>query len=312
MTNLINPQAICETTHIGINSRIQAFTHILPNARIGNDCNIFDHVLIENDVEIGDRVTIKSGAKICDGIRIQDDVFVGPNATFLNDKYPRSTPHAVRDISRTTVEKGASIGGNATILPGLKVGRGALIGAGSVITHDVPPGAIVLGNPGRITGYDGVSDMSVDQLATEGDPQVKKTQVRGVSIYELPTFRDLRGSLTVGEFVSDLPFIPKRFFLVYAVPGKDVRGEHAHRSCEQFLLCISGSIHVLVDDGSIRQEFKLDSPRMGIYLPPMTWSVQYKYSDDAILLAFASHAYSASDYIRLYDEFIELVRGNKT
>lgn len=143
--------ALVESKQIGDNSRIWAFAHVLPGARIGAGCNICDHVFIENDVIIGDRVTIKCGVQIWDGIRLEDDVMVGPNATFTNDLFPRSKqPFQLRS---TLVERGASIGANATILCGITIGAGAMIGAGSVVTKDVPPRAVIVGNPGRIIRY---------------------------------------------------------------------------------------------------------------------------------------------------------------
>ncbi|MDE1326597.1 FdtA/QdtA family cupin domain-containing protein [Vibrio aestuarianus] len=120
---------------------------------------------------------------------------------------------------------------------------------------------------------------------------------------------DLRGNLTVGEFGKNIPFVPKRFFSVFGVPNKEVRGEHAHKECEQFLLCLKGSCHVVVDDGNQRQEFILDEPNKGIYLPSMVWGVQYKYSVDAVLMVFASDHYDSDDYIRDYSEFLMAVKN---
>src|SRR5678816_3436222 len=128
----VHPRALCESTNIGEKTRIWAFAHVLPGARIGGDCNICDHVFIENDVVIGDRVTIKSGVQLWDGIELEDDVFVGPNATFTNDPFPRSK-HVPTAFSRTLVKRGASIGANATILPGLTIGSHAMVGAGAVV-----------------------------------------------------------------------------------------------------------------------------------------------------------------------------------
>src|SRR5688500_10487184 len=134
----VHPHALCESAAIGDNTRVWAFAHVLPGARIGADCNICDHVFIENDVSIGDRVTIKCGVQIWDGITIEDDVFIGPNATFTNDPFPRSKQRPVA-FARTVVQRGASIGANATILPGLSVGTRAMIGAGAVVVRSVPP-----------------------------------------------------------------------------------------------------------------------------------------------------------------------------
>jgi acetyltransferase-like isoleucine patch superfamily enzyme len=137
---------------IGPGTCVWAFAHILPGAVIGQDCNICDQTFIENDVVVGDRVTIKCGVQLWDGVPLGDDVFVGPNATFTNDPFPRSRQRPM-SFPRTFVCNGASIGANATILPGLTIGQAAMVGAGAVVTKDVPPEAIVVGNPARIVGY---------------------------------------------------------------------------------------------------------------------------------------------------------------
>lgn len=138
--------------HIGKATRIWAFTHILSGARIGTGCNICDHVFIENDVIVGDNVTIKCGVQLWDGLRIDSDVFIGPNATFTNDLFPRSKQYPLQFL-QTHVKTGASIGANATILPGIVIGSQAFVGAGAVVTKDVPDGALVVGNPARILRY---------------------------------------------------------------------------------------------------------------------------------------------------------------
>jgi len=137
--------AECE---IGANTRIWQFVVILPGARIGADCNICAQVLIEGDVVIGDRVTVKSGVQLWDGMRIGNDVFIGPNATFTNDFFPRSKVYPDR-FPQTVIEDGASIGAGAVILPGVRIGGKALVGAGAVVTVDVAPNSLVVGNPAR-------------------------------------------------------------------------------------------------------------------------------------------------------------------
>lgn len=147
--NFIHDKALVEEgAVIGSDTRVWAFAHILPKAVIGNHCNICDHVFIENDVIIGDRVTIKCGVQIWDGLRIEDDVFIGPNATFTNDPFPRSKQEY--ELMGTRVKKGASVGANATILPGITIGEMAMVGAGAVVTRDVPPRMLVAGNPAKI------------------------------------------------------------------------------------------------------------------------------------------------------------------
>lgn len=149
----IHTHALVEApANIGNGTRIWAFTHILPGATIGRDCNICDHVFIENDVVVGDRVTVKCGVQLWDGLRIAVDVFIGPNATFTNDPFPRSKVYPGQ-FSTTQVLQGASIGANATILPGLTIGEYAMVAAGAVVTRDVPPRALVAGNPARILRY---------------------------------------------------------------------------------------------------------------------------------------------------------------
>src|SRR3954463_7652585 len=118
----VHPHALCESTTIGENTRIWAFAHVLPGARIGKECNICDHVFIENDVVVGDRVTIKCGVQLWDGLRVADDVFIGPNVSFTNDRFPRSKKYP-ESFPRTLVRTGASIGANATILPGVSIGE---------------------------------------------------------------------------------------------------------------------------------------------------------------------------------------------
>jgi acetyltransferase-like isoleucine patch superfamily enzyme len=307
----VHPLGCCESQIIGEGTKIWAFSHILSGAVIGKDCNICDHVFIENDVRIGDRVTIKCGVQIWDGIRIEDDVFIGPNVSFSNDPFPRSKKYPEKYLE-TCIAKAASIGANATILPGIKIGTLAMIGAGSVVTSDVPPRAIVTGNPARITGY--VDTPNFKPLESVGlidkvlENNVVPVGVGNAALYKVPNYQDLRGELLVFEFNSLLPFIPKRQFVVYGVPSNKVRGEHAHYECDQFLVALHGSLSVVVDDGYSAREIDLDSPQIGLFLPKLTWGTQYKFSKDAILMVLASYPYDANDYIREYDQFLDIVR----
>jgi acetyltransferase-like isoleucine patch superfamily enzyme len=304
----IHPSAEVQTRAIGAGTTIWQSSVVLAGAVIGEDVNINAHCFVENDVRIGNRVTVKSGVYLWNGIRLEDDVFIGPNASFSNDKFPRSKVYPDAFL-QTTVQAGASIGAAAVILPGLTIGRGAMIGAGAVVTRSVPPYAIVVGNPGRIVGYvenvQSSAGIHADPADTKltADEGSRAVGVGGVKLYRLKLAQDMRGDLVVGEFTRNIPFVPQRYFTVFNVPSAETRGEHAHRECHQFLICVKGSCSVLVDDGTTRADIRLDSPAIGLHLPPMTWGVQYKYSADAVLLVFASHYYDAADYIRDSSEF---------
>lgn len=309
--HFVHPQGLCESTKIGRGTRIWAFAHVLPGATVGEDCNLCDHVFVENDVVVGDRVTVKCGVQLWDGVHLEDDVFVGPNATFTNDPFPRSKAYP-ETFPRTVVRKGASIGANATILPGLEIGAGAMVGAGAVVTRTVPANAIVVGNPARIVGYVQADGRRADALVPPAETRkhtVQASRVRGVTVHRFPQFSDMRGRLTVGNLGGvEIPFVPQRYFLVYAVPNAEVRGEHAHRVCHQFLVCTHGACSVVMDDGFANEEVRLDAPTLGLHLPPMTWGIQYKYTPDAVLLVFASHPYDPDDYIRDYPSFVDAAR----
>lgn len=310
MDYFVHANALCESKNVGEGTRVWAFAHILPGARLGKDCNVCDNVFIENDVVVGDRVTIKCGVQLWDGIEIRDDVFIGPNATFTNDRFPRSKKYPEK-FSRTVVDVGASIGANATILPGIKIGANAMVGAGAVVTRSVPHNAIVVGNPAKIVGYVGANDRVNIEAKSTGTPKVGtvETSVKGVTLHTFPAVQDIRGNLSVGEFQKEVPFTPLRYFLVYGVPTAETRGEHAHVNCHQFLIAVNGTVHVVADDGESREEIVLDQKNFGLYLPPMTWGIQYRYSSDAVLLVFASHYYDSEDYIRDYSQFLKLVRS---
>lgn len=144
--------AIVESPHIGENTRIYAFTHVFPGAKIGKNCNINDHTLIENDVVLGDNVTVKSGVHIWDGVRIGNNVFIGPSVVFTNDLAPRSKVYPT-EFDKTIIKDFASIGANSTIIAGNKIGEYAMIGAGSVITKEIPPYTLWYGNPAQFKGY---------------------------------------------------------------------------------------------------------------------------------------------------------------
>ena len=150
--SFIHPLADVKSQNIGQDTKIWQFCVVLEHAVIGDNCNINAQVLIENDVVIGNNVTVKSGVQLWDGTRIADDVFIGPNATFTNDLMPRSKQYP-KSFLGITLKQGASIGANATLLPGITVGERAMVGAGAVVTEDVPACAVVVGNPAKVIRY---------------------------------------------------------------------------------------------------------------------------------------------------------------
>lgn len=300
----VHANAICETDKIGEGSAISAFAFVHANARVGDNSTVSGFSVIGNMVSLGHGVSVGPGSKIVQGVQIQDDVEVGANVVF--DAKGHSAPG---EVIGTIIEAGASIGSGSVVVQGVRVGRRAIVCEGAVVTRDVPPYAIVSGNPAAITGYsDGSGKRMASTELRTGDKSSVGLRGADKSIVHLRKATDLRGSLVVAELASDLPFVPQRFFVVYDVPSLDVRGEHAHHRCEQFLICVKGSVKAVVDDGTSREEFLLDSADVGLYMPAMTWGTQYAYSPDAVLAVFASLPYDSADYIRTYEAFQEALR----
>jgi len=290
---LIHKTAICESNSIGTGTRIWAYVHILPGAIIGSDCNICDFVFIENKVSVGNQVTIKSGVQLWDGIVIEDKVFIGPNVTFTNDKYPRSMSWP-ETYPVTLVKTGASIGANATILPGITIGSYSMIGAGSVVTKDVPDYETVCGNPARI-----VSTKSKE--SPENNPQFHENTIGKINL-----IRDSLGALQVLEFNEKIPFTPKRIFTLSEVPKGVTRGGHAHLNCEQFIFLQSGSVTLKIFNGSTWDNIFLHGLAMSFYVPKLNWLELSDFSTNAVVLVLASHHYEEADYIRSMDEFMAI------
>jgi hypothetical protein len=193
------------------------------------------------------------------------------------------------------------------------IGQGAWVRAGSVVLRSIPPNAIVEGNPAQIIGYvsQNINDnrpdprlVNVQKLSSLQRPSRIPLDVGDCALYLMRRIIDARGSLTVGEVPNEVPFSPARYFAVFGVPTMELRGEHAHKRCKQFLICLHGSCRVLLDDGANRCEITLDSPDMGVFMPEMIWGTQYHYSADAVLLVFASRNYEADDYLRSYEDFL--------
>ena len=284
----------------------ERFCVVEPGAQVGKTTTLGPHVHIAALARIGEHCVIDSGAHIGCGSVIENEVHIGAHAAFASSPEGMEGPAVVR--------QGAWIGANVSIAAGVVIGAKARVRPGSVVTRSVPPGAIVEGNPAAIVSYVNAPQgpaSAVQQARAPSGPmasapggaRVEVTPVMGVTVHHFPVIPDLRGNLTVGEFDRQIPFKPLRYFIVFGVPNREVRGEHAHRRCHQFLICLRGSCAVVADDGVHKVEVSLDSPDRGLYLPPMTWGIQYKYSTDAMLMVFASDYYDSQDYIRDYAEF---------
>lgn len=289
----IHPTALCESESIGAGTRVWAFAHILPGAVIGADNNICDGVFIENDVVTGARVTVKCGVQLWDGLRVEDDVFIGPNATFTNDAFPRSrVPRAA--VPPIVLRRGCSIGANATILPGITVGPGAMVGAGTVITADVPANAVVVGNPARIVGYADAEAVAGPSGLHEGTP---------CAPVRAEVHRDARGRLSHLPLEAALPFVPRRLYMVDGAPDGWARGGGAYRRSHQVLVATHGALTVAVDDGRTRLAVRLSAPESGLYVPPGVWTLQYGHTPDASLLVLASEPFDPGEREADYGRF---------
>jgi len=301
--SLIHPSSDVQTSSIGPGTRIWQYCVVLGGAKIGADCNICSHVFIENQVTIGDRVTIKCGVQVWDGIHLEDNVFVGPNVTFTNDPFPRSRQR-LEQYPATRVEAGASIGANATILPGITIGRGAMIGAGAVVTRDVPAFAVLKGIPARNLSF---QNPMIDDPGVHVPVPLPQSHLTGADFIELKKASDHRGDLLAVEFSQHLPFGVKRVFFVTNVPADNIRGEHAHKECHQLLVCLQGSVTITVDNGIDRADWVLDRQDVGLHIHPMVWAAQSRHLDNTVLAVFASHPYDSGDYIRSYDDYLKSV-----
>lgn len=294
---LIHKTAEVQSQQVGEGTKIWQYSVVLGGAKIGKNCNINAHCFIENDVVIGDNVTIKCGVFLWDGITVEDSVFIGPNATFTNDSFPRSKQYP-KKFSRITVCQGASIGANATILPGIRIGERAMVGAGSVVTHDIPAGCVAVGNPAKIIRTERLKNLST---------KIEEIREYPARLIQLPKIEDERGTLSFVETHNHIPFEIKRIFYLYNPGDKMKRGEHAHRELLQFVLAISGKFVITIDNGKNTEALTLSSQNIGVLVPPLNWIELYNFSSDAVCLVLASEYYDESDYIRDYDEFRKLV-----
>lgn len=211
------------------------------------------------------------------------------------------------------IRANARLDAACVIAEDVTIGQGAWVRAGAVVLRSIPPNAIAEGNPAQVVGYVDSATfenhqnpclIDVQSLDNLSRPASIPLEVGGSALYLMRRVADTRGSLTVGEVPTEVPFSPARYFAVFSVPSIELRGEHAHKKCQQFLICLHGSCRVLLDDGERRCEVILDRPDIGVFMPEMIWGTQYRYSPDAVLLVFASRPYEADDYLRTYDEFL--------
>lgn len=294
--------SVCLSDQVGNGTRIESFVNIAAEVVIGKECIIGSRTMIDSGVTIGDRVILEGGSHLFPGLLIEDDVYIGTNATFAKARVTRDATQS--SGSFILLRHHCNIGANATICPGITIGEHAIVDAGAVVTQSVQPYAIVSGNPAQVVGFANTSESTVTRASSSASSHIIESKVSGVRAYHLPFISDPRGNLTVGEFERTLPFSPKRYFITFDVPSAKLRGEHAHKKCEQFLVCVRGSCAVVVDDGTHREEFLLDRPSFGVHVPSMTWATEYKHSPDSTLMVFASEYYDPEDYIRDYQEFL--------
>ncbi len=285
-----------------MSTNVHATCVISGEVLIDNSAKIGPNCLLIGVLSIGPSVILQGGVTLIGNAIIENDVSIDSGVCIATDKSKAMSPDASILIS-----EGVHVGAGCILYQGVVIGRYANIRPGSVVSRDIPPYAIVSGNPAVITGY--TSSISHQQavpttvVENPDVPGIYPLNVRDVVLYNFKRIHDLRGDLTVGEFERNIPFTPKRYFLVFDVPSYETRGEHAHRKCHQFLICPSGSVAIVVDDGSRRQELTLNSPNLGLLVPPGIWCLQYKYSSGSSLLVFASEFYDPEDYIRNYDDF---------
>ena len=193
-----------------------------------------------------------------------------------------------------------NIGANSTIQNGIEIGKRVTVAPGSNVTKSIPPYSKTMGNPLKIIGYNtGKHEMFPKNTLRSKD-------ILDIDLTEMPQVNDLRGSLTFGEFSKIIPFNAKRYFVIYDVPNHHIRGEHAHRKCHQFLICLKGKCKVMLDNGKNTKIFELMEPTKGLHISPLIWATQFEHSKDAVLLVFASDFYDSKDYIRDYEEFKKL------
>lgn len=281
---------------------VHAGAVVAPSCRLGDYVSVYPGARLADDCEVLGFTQLWAGVQLARGVRLGPGVALEP---------PEDDDGAIH------FGAACQVGANATIRRGVQIGAGAIVEPGAVVCHSVPAHAIVCGAPARVVGYveqrsGAAAALCQRRAEAPADPAVARIGVGDVTLHRHRLVRDPRGDLVFGESPKDIPFEVRRYFLVFGVPSEKTRGEHAHRACKQYLICVRGSCAVVVDDSRSRCEVTLDSPDLGLYLPPMTWGIQYKYTADAVLLVFTSEYYDAADYIRHYADFLAEACGQAT
>ena len=237
------------------------------------------------DVQLGQRVLIEPGA-----------ILVAPRKLSAGGDF---------DL---VLKDDVVIGAGAIVAGAKVIGTGARVEPGAVVSQDVPAHAIVSGNPARVIGYstppgpDRTSSTPIQIMPPEQPGSVRL--LGGAELFRFQEIVDLRGSLSFAQLGQGLPFVIKRFFCVYGVPSSELRGEHAHRSLHELLISVSGSVKVSLTNGNERQEVVLESPDVGLHIPPFVWSTQFQYQPNSVLLVMCSEGYDPESYIRDFDQYL--------
>ena len=264
--------------------------NIAPDAAVGPNC------VLRGAISIGARATLGPGVCLGGAAVVAADCRIDAGVKTTEDLPGDEGAPLVLGV-------GVQVGAGSVLRPGLEIGTGARIEPGSVVTRAVPAHAIVAGNPAVVVGF-----VTTEPLPTfvdgSGEDVIRSRAVAGVSFHRFPMVREPRGSLIFSEFGMEVPFVPKRYFMVHDVPPHNLRGTHARETCGELLVCVAGSINAVVDDGLAREEYVLDQPHLGLYIPPLVWATQYKHTPNAILMVFATHHYDAGDYIVDYEGFV--------
>lgn len=264
--------------------------------------------MIDETPEAGDLSAFDSSIRVGPNSYIGPNVIVGKNVSVGARVTITAGPSGAS--SRTSIEEGVAIGDGAVVSGPLQVGAFAVINPGSIVTKSVPPFAIVEGNPAQVVGY--VQPGAIKGEFIEPPAEVGQfLQAVGCDIWRLPKVIDLRGNLTYAEIDQYLPFSPNRFFIVFGVPNEKVRGSHAHHQLHELLVCVHGSVTVTLDNGAECRQLVMNDPTIMLHLRPMTWTTQYNYSSDAVLMVLCSDPYEADDYIRDYDSFLGLTNEQR-